>query len=237
MSSLAREIRGFGRWCMLRTKALLHQLRYRDEPEKIVAKGYDRMATDYGKWTLSHKRPDRDKYTQLLLDNVPDGSAVLELGCGPGDPTTKTLAAHYQVTANDISASCLELARQNAPGATFILSDMTELDLPPASFDAIVAYYAFHHIPRDRYAPLLEKIHGWLKPGGHFMAAMYPYDVENLVTEDWHGSSMYWSSFDGEKTQALITDTGLEIVTKSLESAIEDNKETTFLWILARKPG
>jgi ubiquinone/menaquinone biosynthesis C-methylase UbiE len=235
MSSLAREIKGFGRWCVLRTKAVLQHLRYRDQPEKIVAEGYDKMAADYGKWTLSHRRPDRDKYTQLLIDTVPAGSDLLELGCGPGDPTTKTLAQHYQVTANDISASCLELARKNAPGATFVLSDMTELDFAPASFNAVVAYYAFHHIPRDRYAPLLKQIHTWLRHDGYFMAALYPYDVENLVTEDWHGSSMYWSSFDADKTIELVTATGFRIVQQSLESAVEDGKETTFLWLLAQK--
>jgi ubiquinone/menaquinone biosynthesis C-methylase UbiE len=236
MSTLFRKIRAFGRWCVLRVEALIQQVRYRNEPEKIVSEGYDKMAADYGKWTLSHRRPDRDKYTQLLIDQVPAGAKLLELGCGPGDPTTKTLAQHFEVTANDISEGCLALARKNAPSATFILSDMTELEFQPESFDAVVAYYAFHHIPRDRYEPLLKQIYSWLSPGGHFMAALYPYDVENLITEDWHGSSMYWSSFDAEKTVKLVTDCGLTIREQSMESAVEDGKETTFLWLLANKP-
>ena len=235
MSTALSKIGAFGRWCVLRADALVQQIRFKDQPEKIVAQGYDKMAADYGQWTLSHRRPDRDKYTQLLLDTVPSGAELLELGCGPGDPTTKTLAQHYRVTANDISESCLSLARANAPNATFVLADMTELEFEPASFDAIVAYYAFHHIPRDRYLPLLQQIHTWLRPGGHFMAALYPYDVDNLVTEDWHGSSMYWSSYDADKTRALVEEAGLRIIQDSMESAIEDGKETTFLWILATK--
>ena len=213
----------------------IRSLRYRNEPEKIVAMGYNEMAGDYGKWTLRHERPDRDKYTRLLMENLADDAELLELGCGPGEPTTRTLSQKYSVTANDISESCLNLARKNAPNATFILSDMTSLSFDPGSFDAVVAYYAFHHIPRDRYAPLLGNISRWLKPGGIFMAAMYPYDVENLVTEDWHGSTMYWSSFNEEKTLQLITDAGLAVLEQSKESAIEDGKETTFLWIIARK--
>ena len=218
-----------------RLKAALTSLRYRNQPGRIVASGYDRMAADYGAWTLAHERPDRDKYTQLLMQNLPEGSALLELGCGPGDPTTRTLAARYQVTANDISASCLELARKNAPAATFIQSDMTQLEFPPASFDAVVAFYAFHHVPRESYKPLLDNISRWLRPGGVFMAAMYPYDVDNLVTEDWHGATMYWSSFDEEKTLQLVESAGLKIIEQAKESAIEDGKETTFLWILAGK--
>ena len=218
-----------------RTASVIRGIRYRNQPERIVAMGYDEMAGDYGNWTLRHERPDREKYTKLLMDNVAEGSELLELGCGPGDPTTKMLAQHYAVTANDISESCLALAKKNAPSAKFILSDMTALDFQNEHFDAVVAYYAFHHIPRDRYEPLIRKINKWLRPGGIFMAALYPYDVEDLVTEDWHGSTMYWSSFNEEKTLQLVNKSGFEIIEQSKESAIEDGKETTFLWIIARK--
>ena len=220
-----------------RIATAIRGFRFRKQPENIVAMGYNEMASNYGSWALKHERPDRDKYTSMLMEQLAAGSEVLELGCGPGDPTTKTLAQKYAVTANDISESCLNLARQNAPNAKFILSDMTTLDLPANSFDAIVAYYAFHHIPRDRYEPLLENISKWLRPNGIFMAAFYPYDVEHLVTEDWHGSTMFWSSFDENTSLDLITKPGLEIVTQSKESAIEEGKETTFLWVMARKPG
>jgi ubiquinone/menaquinone biosynthesis C-methylase UbiE len=232
----AGKISGYGKRLARRLTTKIREFRYRNEPEKIVALGYDEMARDYGSWALRHERHDRDKYTQLLLDKLPAGAELLELGCGPGDPTTKTLAQHYKVTANDISESCLELARKNAPGAKFILSDMTVLDFPANSFDAVVAYYAFHHIPRDRYEALINRISKWLRPGGLFMAAMYPYDVENLVTDDWHGATMYWSSFDEDKTLTLIRNAGLTIIEQSLESAIEDGKETTFLWLIATKP-
>jgi SAM-dependent methyltransferase len=231
----AGKLSGYGKRLARRLTTKLRELRYRNEPEKIVALGYNEMASDYGSWTLRHGRPDRDKYTQLLTDRLPAGSELLELGCGPGDPTTKTLAQRYKVTANDISESCLALARKNAPSAKFILSDMTALDFPTGSFDAVVAYYAFHHIPRERYAGLINRISTWLRPGGLFMAAMYPYDVDNLVTEDWHGATMYWSSFDEDKTITLVRNAGLTIVEQSRESAIEDGKETTFLWMIARK--
>jgi ubiquinone/menaquinone biosynthesis C-methylase UbiE len=229
------KLAAYGKRLARRFSTKLRSIRYRNHPEKIVAMGYDEMAGDYGNWTLRHERPDRAKYTQLLMSNLPEGSSLLELGCGPGAPTTKTLAERYKVTANDISESCLALAKKNAPSANLILSDMTSLDFPPESFDAVVAYYSFHHIPRDRYAPLLNNISKWLRPGGIFMAAMYPYDMENLVTEDWHGSTMYWSSFDEDTTLGLVKNAGLTVIEQSTESAIEDGKETTFLWLIARK--
>ncbi len=219
-----------------RVATVSREFRYRNQPEKIVAMGYDEMAADYGNWALRHERHDREKYTNLLFEHLAEGAELLELGCGPGDPTTKTLAQRYRVTANDISESCLALARKNAPTAKFVLSNMTKLEFAPASFDAVVAYYAFHHVPRNSYEPLIRNIAQWLRPGGLFMAAFYPYDVDNLVTEDWHGATMYWSSFAEEPTLRLIAECGLEVVVQSNESAIEDGRETTFLWVIARKP-
>jgi ubiquinone/menaquinone biosynthesis C-methylase UbiE len=219
-----------------RMAAAIRGFRYRKQPENIVAMGYNEMAGDYGNWALKHERADRDKYTNLLMEKLPAGAELLELGCGPGEPTTKTLASKYAVTANDISEGCIELARKNAPSAKFILSDMTELEFPPGSFDAVVAYYAFHHIPRDRYEALIQNIATWLRPGGIFMAAFYPYDVEHLVTEDWHGSTMFWSSYDEDQSLALINQAGLEVIEQSKESAIEEGKETTFLWVISQKP-
>ncbi|MDP7092996.1 MAG: class I SAM-dependent methyltransferase [Gammaproteobacteria bacterium] len=229
------SMRNIAKRAIRQAAASLRGMRYRGEPEKLVEKGYDEMAADYGNWTLHHQRPDRAKYTELLMQNLPEGANLLELGCGPGDPTTKTLAQRYNVTANDISEACLAIAHENAPNATFIKSDMTSLEFPANSFDAVVAFYSFHHVPRERYEPLLQNIANWLKPGGVFMAAMYPYDVDNLVTGDWHGSTMYWSSFDEARTIELVTSAGLKIIEQSKESAIEDGKETTFLWLLAAR--
>jgi SAM-dependent methyltransferase len=210
---------------------------HKTDPAKIVEEGYNQMASDYGQWTLSHARPDRNKYTQLIIDQLKSGADLLELGCGPGDPTTRTLAENFKVTANDISSSCLELAKKNAPSATLIQSDMTSLEFPANSFDAVVAFYSFHHVPRERYQPLLNDIASWLRPGGKFISAMYPYDVENLVTtEGWHGSNMYWSSYGEEKTLELIEAAGLKVLSTSRESAIEADKETTFLWVVAERP-
>jgi hypothetical protein len=46
---------------------------------------------------------------------------------------------------------------------------------------------------------------------------------------------MYWSSFDEEKTLQLVNSAGLQVIEQSKESAVEDGKETTFLWLIARK--
>ena len=77
---------------------------------------------------------ERERYTHVLLDALPAGAAVLELGCGAGIPTTQRLAARFAVTGVDISARQIALARHNVPNATFMRADMTTLDFPTRLF-------------------------------------------------------------------------------------------------------
>ena len=39
------------------------------------------------------------------------------------------------------------------PEATFVHADFTALELAAASFDAVVSFYAFNHVPRELLAP------------------------------------------------------------------------------------
>jgi len=87
-------------------------------------------------------------------------------------PMTAALALERTVTGVDISGTQLEMARRNAPSATFIHADMTSLAFEPGSFDAVVAFYSLTHVPRDEHLPLLERIRTWLRPGGLFLASM-----------------------------------------------------------------
>ena len=175
------------------------------------------------------------RYTQVLLDELPPGASVLDLGCGAGGPTTRALAERFNVTGVDISAQSIALARQNVLGAQFILSDMTELDLPPDSFDAVAAFYSIIHVPRQEQPALLARIASWLRPGGLLIMTMGVHSIQSDYDEDFMGVPMYWSSFDPETNQRLVTQAGLQIVSAQQETEEEDGQPVTFLWIVARK--
>jgi SAM-dependent methyltransferase len=131
------------------------------DPRRIVAEGYDRVADRYAQWAY-HEVVDeaRPRYVALVLDSLPEGASVLELGCGGGGPSTRQLAARFSLTGVDISARQVELARQSAPGATFIHADMSRVEFPSSSFDGVVAFYAppseaHERARRDRLSVLL----------------------------------------------------------------------------------
>ena len=60
------------------------------DPKRLVAEGYDRIAETYSAWAAGIHDEARTYYTQWLLEQVPAGAPVLELGCGPGGPTTQS---------------------------------------------------------------------------------------------------------------------------------------------------
>jgi SAM-dependent methyltransferase len=207
----------------------------RVDPRRVVEEGYDRI--DEGSLDRledeDHARV-RARYTSVLLDELPAGAEVLDLGCGSGLPTARALARRFAVTGVDISGRRIALARRNVPRARFIHADVTRLDLPPASFDGIVAFYSIFHVPREEQPDLLRNVASWLRPDGFLVAAMGARPIKADVA-DLVGVPMYWSSFDAETNRRLVEDAGLRIVSASEETFEEDGEPVTFLWLVAQK--
>jgi SAM-dependent methyltransferase len=206
------------------------------DPKRIVADGYDAMAERYLAWSDLRPSAARLRYLALALNLIPGGSDVLELGCGAGMPMTAALALDRVVTGVDISTSQLEMARRNAPNATFIHADMTALAFEHASFDAVVAFYSLTHVPRDEHLPLLERIRTWLRPGGLFLASMGADDEPGEVEADWLGVDMYFSHFGAKANRRLIERAGLVVERAELAVEPEDRHDARFLWVVARAP-
>jgi SAM-dependent methyltransferase len=208
----------------------------KDDPKQIVARSYDAIAEAHAEWAGTARADERARYATEMLDRLPAGATVLELGCGTGVPTTRALAERFDVTGVDIAARHVELARRNVPSARFIHADMATLDFPPASFDAVAAFYSIIHLPREEHAGLLRAITGWLRPGGLLVATMGAGAEPGDIEPDWLGAPMYWSHYDAATNRALIEQAGLRILSAREETAEEDGQPVTFLWVIAQKP-
>lgn len=207
------------------------------DPRQIVAQGYDRIAERYAQWT-SHEVVDdvRPRYTTLLLERVPQGAQVLELGCGGGGPTSVQLAERFALTGVDISARQIELARQHLPHATFLHADMTQVDFAPASFDAVAAFYAFLHLPHGELPMLLQKIGQWLRPGGLLVATMAAGADTGTVAPNFLGAPMYFSGYSIEDNRRFLEEAGLRVMSLTEERIFENGLPVGFLWSVAQKP-
>ena len=152
------------------------------------------------------------------------------------DESTRALAATCRVTGADISAAQIALAREHMPKATFVQADMTALPFAPASFDAVVAFYALTHVPREEHAALLGRSATWLRPGGLFFATMGASDSPGAVEPDWLGAPMFFSHYDAATNRGLVEQAGLALLDAQVVVEDEDGEPVAFLWVAARKP-
>ena len=203
-----------------------------DPRTELVGRGYDAIGERFAEWRERIVGDPRREWEDELVSRLKDGVRVLELGCGSGVPDTQRLAARFRLTAVDISGEQVRRARAAVPEAVLIQADFTELELEPESFDAVVSFYAFNHVPRELLAPTFARIHRWLAPGGLLMTALGTSD-EEAWTGDWLGAPTFFSSFPPETNTELVRDAGFELLRDELVTFREPEGDVTFQWVLA----
>jgi SAM-dependent methyltransferase len=203
-----------------------------DPRTQIVADGYDAIGDTFAAWREEIVGDPRREWEEELVSRLDDGARVLELGCGAGTPETRRLAQRFTLTGVDISPRQVERARTAIPGAEFVCADFTELELPDGSFDAVLSFYAFNHVPRDLLAPLLRSIHAWLVAGGRLLTAFGQSDMEGW-TGEWHGAPTYFSSYPPETNSRLVRESGFTIERDEVVEFEEPEGPARFQWVLA----
>ena len=205
-----------------------------DPRTRLVADGYDAMIDTWESWAQQITDDPRHAWAADLGARLEPGARLLELGCGGGTRETRELAARFALTGVDLSRRQLERARERVPEGHFIEADITALEFDPGSFEAVISFYAFNHIPRELLCPLLERIHEWLVPGGWLMTAFATNDEEGW-TGDFLGAPTFFSGFAPATNSQLVRDTGFVIERDEVVTITEPEGAVTFQWVLARR--
>lgn len=205
-----------------------------DSRVELVGRGYDAIGERFADWRDQIVGDPRREWERNLVARLADGARVLELGCGAGVPDTQRLAERFRVTGVDVSLGQVRRARAAVPDAEFIQADFTALDLEPESFDAVVSFYAFNHVPRELLAPTFARIRDWLVPDGLLMTALGTTDLEGWIGE-WLGAPTFFSSFPPETNTGLVRKAGFRILRDELVTFREPGGDVTFQWVLAKR--
>ncbi len=194
---------------------------------QLVRDAYNKCAKDY---SLTRDLFKNKKYLEMLSEYLKPNSEILDIGCGAGKPIDEYLVSkEHKVTGIDISEKQIELAKINVPKVTYLVGDMSEMNFPNNSFNAVVSFYAIFHIPREDHLDLFKKILKMLKPGGLFLTTLGFDDWEG--SEEFHGVTMHWSQYGKDKNLELIKQAGFEIIKTEVD---ESGGEHHFV-VLAKK--
>ncbi|KAF2100197.1 methyltransferase domain-containing protein [Rhizodiscina lignyota] len=209
-----------------------------DDPKELSRTGYNQGAARYLEWMQSHAHRRVLMLDKLYgyLGNRTTSATALELGCGAGDPVTISLAERCQhVTANDISSTQIAMAKERLSGKTnfeMIESDMMELEFADGSFDTVVAFYSIIHLEQGDQKELIGRIGRWLRKDGYLLCSFAAAETPKLISNDWLGMRMFWSSFGTEKSLEMVQEAGLTIVEKEITN---DDDDAPFVFVIARK--
>jgi ubiquinone/menaquinone biosynthesis C-methylase UbiE len=136
---------------------------------------WDNRADSYDADTVYAVGPGvLDAMASAMLEALPEGSDVIELGCGPGAFTRLYASRSRSVMATDFAPHMVEAAARalaHYPNVSVRVADATATGLPDGSADAVVAMNLIHIVP-DPPAVLAEACR-LLRPGGTLVVSSY----------------------------------------------------------------
>ncbi|MER6396591.1 class I SAM-dependent methyltransferase [Kitasatospora sp. NPDC001603] len=169
-----------------------------------------------------------------LLARLEPGAAVLDIGCGTGDPTVRQLtAAGMRVTGIDLSDVMLTLARAAAPNGPFAPAfhriDMYDLatrradrawNLPAlgprgrGTFDAVTAFFSLILLPQEEIPTVLTRLRALLRPGGLLALGMVEADLDH-VPLPFLGRELRISGYLREDLERVLVEAGFAVEEQS----------------------
>ena len=183
-----------------------------DNEESVEA--YVQMAEDY----------DGRELVAALRQHLPAGSAVLELGMGPGKDL-ELLAEDFTVTGSDLSELFLRRYRRKRPDADLLLLDAVTLETE-RRFDAIYSNKALHHLKADGLRASFRRQAALLNANGLLLHSFW----YGEGTEEYHELQF---TYHTETSLAAVIGPAFERVASVRYTEIEEDDS---LYILLRKP-
>jgi SAM-dependent methyltransferase len=210
--------------------------RVSEDPKRVIAEGYDRLGGTFDEWNAQLPSEGRRWFRDEVLGRLAEGSTVLEVGCGPGTDAPP-LARDRRYVGLDLSVVQLELARKRVPSGLFVCGDLATVAFRPETFDGIVGFSVFNHVPRPEVPRAFASFMTWLRPGGYLMLAALPTFPDNDRIHDWLGVPMFFAGIEPGEFERSLLDVGFEIEMSELRFGTQEAWGWSEpRWIVARKP-
>lgn len=193
---------------------------------KTVA-SYEQCARDYARSVGSEPSPLGTQALNSLINAVPQGARILEIGSGPGFDADFLDRHGLSVRRTDAAQAFVDFQSERGKRAEKLDLIGDELGGPYA---AVIAQYVLQHVDRELMDLVLGKIAAALVPGGTFLASLREGEGEQEERGS-EGGFYYVALWRTEDFEQRLNKAGLQIQW-SMEMEDEDGRWMT---ILARR--
>jgi SAM-dependent methyltransferase len=179
----------------------------KEDADRIIGL-YDRNARQWDEDRGRHlfERAWLDRFAALL---PPDG-AVLDVGCGSGEPIARHLVgAGHAVTGVDSSAAMIAMCRARFPSHHWIVADMRALALG-RRFNGILAWDSFFHLRREDQRAMFPVFRAHAAERAALMFTSGPRDGEAIGS--YASEPLYHASLAPAEYRALLADNGFAVI-------------------------
>lgn len=161
---------------------------------------------------------DETVWLDRLLDGLPSGALLLDVGCGSGWPIGAALLERgFSVRGLDAAPALISYARATLPDGVWETADMRET-LPEGPFDGVLAWHSLFHLSPEAQRKVLPRLARRVAEGGRLMFTSGPAHGETVGR--WRGEPLYHASLDPAEYRALLAEEGLTIAHDGADTGV-----------------
>lgn len=182
--------------------------------------GYARQYDALG----DHPAPDVEDALRRLVQCIPPGASVLEIGSGPGREADFIESLGVVVRRTDAAQAFLDVQAERGRKGQLLNVMIDELGGP---YHAVLALCVLIHVDREQIDPVLQKIRRALEPGGALLVSLRTGEGE--TSGNYH--TVYWTR---DRFAARLAAAGLAVDWDALTVDSDNDEWVTFLARRAR---
>jgi 2-polyprenyl-3-methyl-5-hydroxy-6-metoxy-1,4-benzoquinol methylase len=148
-------------------------------------------------------------WIEKFLSAIPTGGAILDIGCGSGEPFARHFTERgYRVTGVDSAPSMIELCRQRMHEQEWHVADMRQLSLG-RRFDGLIAWDSFFHLTAEDQRAMFAVFSAHATPGAALMFTSGP--EYGVAMGEFGGEPLYHASLDPAEYRSLLEQHGFGV--------------------------
>jgi SAM-dependent methyltransferase len=187
---------------------------------------YDAIAEKFADTWFDHPPLEA---LELLNEQLPRSSTILDVGCGPGHHAQFFRRNGHEVAGIDLSREMLRVATARTRGIVYKQMDMRSLDFPRHSFDGLWCAGSAIHVPKEGLNSQLIEFKKILKPSG-LLGLNLQIGRQSEIAADGRFFEFYESR---EEITSILTNVGFDIVNENYGETARNTHELelTLKWL------